>query len=85
VGTFSDEINKGNTFGIEFGSATKDGGPYSTFRNNCLRVNRWGLANQRHRLADALITGNKSYRIGVRRGEIGRTYEIGWAYQWPEW
>lgn len=54
------------------------------FRNNCLRDNRWGLANQRHRLTDALITGNRSYEIGTRPGEIGRTYEIGWALKWTE-
>jgi len=75
-----DNMIRSNTFGVEFGSkalprtedevdARLEG---AWFDHNCLRDNRWGLANQGEQLADGIIENNASFRTEVF------TYEIGW-------
>lgn len=58
-----------NTLGIELGGGS------NRVDANCLRDNRWSVANQRYPLTDARVDHNQTFRTE----QI--TYEIGWGYQ----
>ena len=68
-----------NNLGVEFGSSgiiygpqsEPIGGGVSTFQDNCLRANRFALANQRLELKDALIADNESKDTTEKAYELG--------------
>ncbi len=62
---------RGNTLGVELGG---DGAPPHRVDHNCFRDNRWGLSNQRHVLAQAMIHDNDL------SGTEFLAFEIGWPY-----
>lgn len=66
---------RSSTLGAELGgNATAR----TRFHHNCLRDNRWALANQRQPLDGARIDHNESFRTEIF------AYEIGWGYAGTE-